>query len=756
MFSRRGHENQFRLNRAAAGLAAVGVVITLIFAAASLNAGRTPRPDSTDTKISFNDTIQPILSENCYACHGPDPGGRKAGLRLDRAEFAYAPHQDSHEKFGPAIIPGNPDKSPMIRRIETKNPKDRMPPPEAHKTLKPEQIALLRDWVKQGAPYEELWSFLPPKHQAIPAVKNDAWVRNAIDSFVLARLEKEGLEPSPEADRRTLIRRVTYDLTGLPPTPEEVEEFAADASPNAYEKVVDRLLASSRYGEHRAHYWLDVARYGDTHGLHLDNFRSIWPYRDYVIRAFNQNKPFDQFVREQLAGDMLPGKTLDTIVASAYLRAGISSGEGDTLIEELRVNNKRERTEAYGAAFLGLTVGCANCHDHKFDPITQKDFYRLTAFFNNLTQIASNDDRNDWPPFLRLPKLENREAYEQILAKRSDLERHLAERREHAHDLIAAWVGGAAQLAKAVPVSSEALVARFRFDEQNGSTFVDSAPGAAKKKITATVAPVIWGEGARFWPYMRMDIGTLLQVPDLGQIEPAQAFSVGTWVRPHLRPLESKDEEKPAGVILSAADAGQSQRGWQLTVSKGKLQFLLASAAPDNAIHLETKEKVLIEGRWNHVLATYDGSGKAAGVALYVDGRRQELTVLKDSLQGSTRASAPLEFGRVYPDANPLRQSAFQDFRFYSRRLSEEEAARLPVEDYVAELVQKPLSGWSEDEFHTVSDFYFSERDEASRQLKAQIPPLNEELDRLSKDGAIALISEEGPGLAYADVLHRG
>src|SRR6202163_2519378 len=222
------------------------------------------RASKEQTKLSFNETIQPILSENCYACHGPDPGGRKAGLRLDRGEFAFAPHQDSHEKYEPAIIPGNPDKSPMVRRIENKNAKDRMPPPEAHKTLKPEQIALLREWVKQGAQYEELWSFLPPKRQAIPAVTHGEWVRNAIDNFVLARLEKEGLTPSPEADRRSLIRRVTYDLTGLPPTPEEVEAFVADSAADAYEKVVERLLSSPRYGEHRAHYWLDVARYCDT------------------------------------------------------------------------------------------------------------------------------------------------------------------------------------------------------------------------------------------------------------------------------------------------------------------------------------------------------------------------------------------------------------------------------------------------------------------------------------------------------------
>jgi len=400
-------------------------------------------------------------------------------------------------------------------------------------------------------------------------------------------------------------------------------------------------------------------------------------------------------------------------------------------------------------------VGCANCHDHKFDPITQKDFYRLTAFFNNLTEIPSNDDRNDWPPFLWLPKLENREAYEQVLLKRSELERQRTVRREQARELIGAWIGKLERTAIAVPVSSEGLAVRLRFDEQKGSTFVDSAPRASQKQISAMGAPVIWGEGTWFWPYMRMEISTKLELPNVGEVE-ANPFSVGTWLRPNLRPLEYKDEEKPTGVILSAADSGQKQRGWQLRVTKGKLGFVLAHEMPENAIQVETKRRVLTEGRWSHVLATYDGSGKAAGVTLYVDGRPQELAIGKDSLQGSTHSSAPLEFGRTYPDADPLRQSAFQDFRLFQRALSAGEAARLPIEDYVAEIVQKPMSGWSEDEFHTVSDFYFAQRDEATQKLNAQIAPLNEELDRLSKDGPITLVSEEGPGLAYADVLTRG
>jgi hypothetical protein len=704
------------------------------------------------TRLSFNQTIQPILSENCYACHGPDPGARKAGLRLDRGEFAFS----AHEKYGPAIIRGNPDKSPLVRRIESNNPKERMPPPEAHRTLKPEQMAVLRQWVKEGAAYEEHWSFIAPKRPAIPDTKDHQWARNPIDGFVLSRLEKEGLTPSEEADRSTLIRRVSYDLTGLPPTPEEVNAFMADGAGNAYEKVVDRLLASPRYGEHRAHYWLDVARYGDTHGLHLDNFRSIWPYRDYVIKSYNQNKPFDQFVKEQIAGDMLPARNLDTLIASAFLRAGISSGEGGALIEELRVNNKRERAEAFGAAFLGLTTGCAVCHDHKFDPITRRDFYQFTAFFNNLTENPSNDDRADWPPFIRLPKENNRARYEQVLAKRSALENQIGQRRARARELMASWLQESKS--RAQPVSTAGLQIRLRFDEQKDVTFFNSAPDAKinMKSASATESPVIWGEGIWLWPYMRMDSTTRLDLPDAGDVEGNQPFTVCFWLRPDLRPLDSKDAKQPSGVIIARANSQQDSRGWQLRINQRKLAFTLAHGAPQNAVTVATKETVLIEGRWNHITATYSGSGRAAGMKLYVDGQPQELKVVKDHLDGTVRTSVPMTFGRIFPDVDPLRQSAFEDFRFYARQLTSEEAARVPYEDYAAEIVQKPLSTWSDDEFKVVSDFYFAQRDELTRSLRAQLPALNTELDRLSKDGDISLVSEESPGIAYADMLTRG
>ena len=709
-----------------------------------------PVPATATQNLSFNQSIQPILSENCYPCHGPDPGARKAKLRLDRAEFAYAPH----DKSGPAIVPGQPERSPLVRKIQAKNPKDRMPPPEAHKTLKPEQIARLREWVKQGAVYEEHWSFIAPKPQAVPEVKDQKWARNAIDHFILARLEREGIAPSEEADRRSLIRRVSYDLTGLPPTPEEVEAFVTDSSSEAYEKVVDRLLASPRYGEHRAHYWLDVARYGDTHGLHIDNFRYVWPYRDYVIKAYNQDKHFDQFAKEQLAGDMLPDKTLDSLMASAYVRVGISSGEGGTLTEELRVNNKRERTEAYSAAFMGLTVGCANCHDHKFDPITQKDFYRLTAFFNNLAEIPFNDDRNDWPPILMVPKAEQRAAYEETLRKKTSIEGQMRARRARERELIANWL--AQPLRRPQSVSPLALAVRLRFDEGKGDVFADSAIGEKHNMATATGVPVLWGEGTLFWPYMRMDISTHLELPEVADEDGREPFSVAIWMRPHLRPNEPRHGTQPDGVILARADANQDGRGWQLISDQGQLKFVLAHKLPDEAMQVETPDNVLTVGQWNHLLLTYDGSGKAAGVNLYLDGVPQYLMVVKDGFKDSASTSAPLEFGRAHPESNPLRQTAFQDFRFYQRELSVIEAARLPFADYVAEVVRKPMTEWSEDEFHAVSEYYFRERDTPTLALKAQLVPLNQELDRLSVNGDIELISQEAPTLAYADVLTRG
>ncbi|MCA9014938.1 MAG: DUF1549 domain-containing protein, partial [Planctomycetaceae bacterium] len=333
--------------------------------------------------------IRSILSENCFQCHGPDAKKRAADLRFDTREGAFA-NLDGHK----AIVPGNVKQSELITRITTTDADLKMPPEESGKKLTAEEIALLNRWIQEGAEWQDHWSFVTPKKAPAPAVKQTNWVLNPIDQFILSRLEKEGLKPSPEADRRTLIRRVTFDLTGLPPKPADVESFVNDKSPNAYERVIDRLLESPQYGEHMARYWLDVARYGDTHGLHLDNFREMWPYRDWVIKAFNSNMHYDQFVIEQLAGDLLPNATMDQQIATGFNRCHVTTNEGGSIAEEVYVRNVIDRVETTGQAFMGLTLGCAVCHDHKFDPMLATDYYGLYGIFESTlypTMGASNE-----------------------------------------------------------------------------------------------------------------------------------------------------------------------------------------------------------------------------------------------------------------------------------------------------------------------------------------------------------------------------
>jgi hypothetical protein len=335
--------------------------------------------------IDFSRDIQPILSDNCYHCHGPDEKKRKGKLRLDTKEGAFRLKDNKA-----VIIPGKPAESELIRRITITDPDDQMPPPDSNRKLTARQIELLNQWVQQGAKWGVHWALIPPVSPPLPLVKNKAWIRNPIDAFILARLEKESLAPSPEASKRSLIRRVTLDLTGLPPTPVEVDAFLADASPAAYEKVVDRLLASPRYGERMSWEWLDAARYADTNGYQGDNVRTMWPWRDWVIEALNRNMPFDQFTIQQLAGDLLPDATNDQKIATAFCRNHMINGEGGRIADENRVDYVMDQTETMSTVWLGLTVGCARCHDHKFDPITQREYYQLFAFFNNTPVNGGN------------------------------------------------------------------------------------------------------------------------------------------------------------------------------------------------------------------------------------------------------------------------------------------------------------------------------------------------------------------------------
>ena len=402
-------------------------LLTALSLAPTVFAAELPIPD----QIRFNRDVRPVLADKCFACHGFDPKDRKGDLRLDVREAALE---------AKAIVPGKPAESTLVERILTEDKEDLMPPPKSHKKLSKRDKEVLQRWIAQGAPYERHWAFDPPRKEVVPMLKQVGWVRNPIDAFLLAALEQAGLQPAPEADRRTLARRLSLDLTGLPPKPEEVEAFVSDPAPDAYEKLMERWMATPQWGEHRGRYWLDAARYADTHGIHIDAYREMWPYRDWVVAAFNRNQPFDQFTIEQFAGDLLPNPTREQLIATGFHRCNMTTGEGGTIAEENLALYANDRVTTTAWVWLGLTANCAACHDHKFDPVTQKDFYAMAAFFRNTTQGAMDGNAKDTRPVIYLPSAQDEGRFAELPKLISAGREALAKRRAEAVKESEAWV----------------------------------------------------------------------------------------------------------------------------------------------------------------------------------------------------------------------------------------------------------------------------------------------------------------------------
>lgn len=408
--------------RSLGSLLMIGIGVCTLLAGMGTEApgqpGEAAEKPITLRKVDFNRDVRPILSEHCFRCHGPDAAAVAANLRLDKQESATADRGGYQ-----AIHPGKPQDSRLLARVSAQEDYMRMPPPDSGVApLTKEQIETLRLWIESGAEYRAHWAFVTPVAGALPSVSDKTWARNPLDRFVLARLEEAGLKPAKTADKRTLIRRASLALTGLPPSPEETEAFLADKSANAYEKVVDRLLASPRYGEHQARYWLDAVRYGDTHGLHLDNERSIWPYRDWVVRAYNEDLPFDQFATWQVAGDLLPNPTTEQLIATGFVRMNPTTAEGGAIEEEFLVKNTFDRVDTFSTVFLGLTTGCAKCHDHKYDPITQKEYYGLFAYFNSTTDAPLDGNALAPAPAMRAPNPDQERMLKDYKTKLSSIE----------------------------------------------------------------------------------------------------------------------------------------------------------------------------------------------------------------------------------------------------------------------------------------------------------------------------------------------
>ncbi|HKS37341.1 MAG TPA: DUF1553 domain-containing protein [Verrucomicrobiae bacterium] len=653
-------------------------------------------------KIDFNRDIRPILSDHCYACHGPDEGKRKAGLRLDRKEEAFQKLKSGDH----ALVPGDVKKSVLTQRVTSRDADEVMPPPKEGKPLSAGQVELLVRWVKEGAEWKNHWSYIAPEPPALPKVRGKKWPRNEIDYFILERLENEGLKPAPEADKATLIRRASLDLTGLPPTVEEVDAFLADNSSEAYDRLVDRLLGSAHYGERMAVNWLDLARYADTSGYHFDGVRFMWLWRDWVIDAFNRNKPYDAFTIEQLAGDLLPNPTREQRIATGFVRNNMTTDEGGADPDEYLNKYAVDRVNTLSAVWLGMTVGCAECHDHKFDPVATREFYQLYAFFNNVPEKGLDRNRTDNPPpRMPLPTPEQAIQFVEADFRLRDAEKTLKDRENELGETQEKWERETNARPPPKP-ADEGLLARVTFDDTLRPV-VNTSAAKEEPKIKAEPKPSVEDESTEGPRFVREDrpefpdgrIGKALKFDgkmhiDLGPLiafEQTNAFSYGAWLK-----VQSD------GAILSKMEKKPAYRGFDLYSNDGRFEVHLVHQLPDDAIKVKTRDK-FPANQWQHVLMTYDGSGKGAGVKLFVGGRSREVEVEKDKLAGSIANDEPVRIGSRNGEGNFT--GLIDDVRFFDRALSADDARLLAFEG-IMPIVAKSGGKRSQEERDDLRRFY--------------------------------------------------
>ena len=697
---------------------------------------------TAEPEFLYNRDIRPILSENCFACHGPDSASRKAGLRLDRFADATAKRDGGGL---PAIVPGDPINSELTRRIlKPEGDPLQMPPKSSHKSLTASQRRAVLLWIEQGAKYEAHWSYLPPKRPAVPKVKNAAWVRNPIDAFVLARLEKEGLTPAPEADRRTLARRLALDLTGLPPDPKDVETFVADTSPDAYEKLVDKYLASPHWGEHRGRYWLDAARYADTHGIHFDNYREMWSYRDWVVQAFNRNMPFDRFTTEQLAGDLLPKPTLEQRVATGFNRCNITTNEGGAIDEEYRVLYTRDRTETTAQVWLGSTAGCAVCHDHKFDPLSQKEFYSLAAFFNNTTQRPMDGNVKDTPPIVSVPMAADRPRFDALQGELAAARKGMEDRRAAAKPDFEKWRASADAAALAgKPPSSEGLRLHAPLAEGKGREVAVTVDGA-ETRVSATADPG-WDAGAVALKSFQRKGSAAVAIPEAGDFEKDQAFSCAAWV---------KVGANANGAIVARMDEKSDYRGWDIWMEGGRVGSHVIHKWPEDSLKVVARTP-LTAGKWHHVCLTYDGSAKQGGLKVYVDGVAQATEVKEDRLKSTIRTTVPFKVGQR-SEGQGVEGASIQDLRLYGRALAPDEVKGLGATARIAYLAGRKEPALTAAESSELFGWWLGETDAPYRARVAKVAALEAEEREIRQRGTIAHVSQEMSEEAKAFILFRG
>lgn len=695
-------------------------------------------PGRAEEPLSYDRDIRPILSENCFFCHGPDASKREADLRLDDEQAAKAG----------AIVPGMPDTSPLITRIFSQDADEQMPPPTSKLTLTVAEKQRLRKWIEQGAGYAQHWAMVAPRNEIpLTSVADASWCRNEVDRFVLAGLEAAGLAPSPTANRETLIRRLTLDLHGLPPTLEEIDAFVQDDRPEAYEALVDRLLSHEHYGERLAIEWLDVARYADTYGYQADRYRAMWPWRDWVVKAFNQNLPYDRFIVWQLAGDLLPKPTREQVMATAFNRNHRQTNEGGSVEEEFRNEYVADRVNTFGAAFLGMTLECCRCHDHKYDPISQRDYYQLAAFFNSIDESGLYSHFTEATPTPALLLDDERQAAE-LASLRQQLAAAEVELRElvsQAGTRFEQWSKTnlenptATGLVERIGEATKAnLIADLDFESLEGGKLINRVqpdkPASSSDNPEIVAGKV--GHG------LKLSGENNVTFKPGGEFTRDTPFSIALWLN------APQVFERAVVFHRSRAWTDSGSRGYELLIEDGKLSVGLIHFYPGNAIRVVAKEPLVV-GQWSHVTVTYDGSSRASGVQLYVNGRLVPVDVVRDCLTKNIHDDVKdVAIGQRFRDVG-FKGGLVDEFKVFDRDLTALEIERLvSLESGLAfEPREADRALWQQ--------FYLATSEPEISSAKAKIRALRESISKLHDPiPEIMVMQETTPRATY--VLTRG
>lgn len=625
---------------------------------------------SSERKIDFASQIKPLLASHCWSCHGPDEQARQADLRLDLREHAVG---------SGSIVPGAPERSALVDRIHSKDPNLVMPPPESKKDLTDAQRELLSRWIAEDAPYTQHWAFLPinPPNSTEKSSPNPTALASKIDELVQNQLAAQSLNRSPKANRETLLRRLSLDLTGLPPSQEEMERYLQDPAADATERLVDRLLSTTAYAERMASQWLDLARYADTNGYNNDEDRQMWPWRDWVIDAYHRNLPFDQFLTEQLAGDLLPNATLEQRIATGFLRNQGHNTEGGIIQEEYRIEYVADRVHTTATVFLGLSMQCARCHDHKVDPFSQSEYYKFFSLFNNLEEKqASYSNFVGAEPFVRVPTSEQKLSIDALRAEISTIEAEVATYESQLQTTWSEWI---------TTKSEKELQSVLGAVERESITFDASTDATAGSTISPWENPaeIKLVEG-RKGQAVSLSSGSHLVSKSLGKLSAEKPFSLSVWVHP---------TADGSMAVLSRMDEAKQHRGYDLLVVNGKVEMHLVDQWPANALKVSSQQTIA-PNQWHHLGVTYDGSRKAAGIKITIDDKSATLDVPNNSLSGSIESDQPFRLG-LRQQSLPF-QGMIDELRFFDGALSSEalmQLANLESPKFELDWVRKP---WTE------------------------------------------------------------